>query len=240
MKTSKCILSLLACVSFLSLQATAAPVVITGDKADRETYTGPGWAATDTATTLRVGAGGSAPHLERAAVYVFQLPAGLAAADITDVSFSTTIITLAGTPTFNFDLYALNARSAKDVLTTDHYAGANDTRSGVTLIQKDFATKDVAAGLISISDAGKINLTSFVQSQLNAGKAGQYIFLRINANVSATSGGLNLASADNTSVMVPPTLTISTTNNIPEPGALVMVIGAGALFFAIRFRARRR
>lgn len=223
---------------FAATQAAAALIEITGNTADRETYTGPGWPGGLNGATVRVGAGGSAPHLERAAVFVFQLPIDILAADITSVSFSNTLVSHAGTGwTFSFDLYALDARASSTVLASDHYAGGNDTRSGVHLIQQDFATNaSLANSVLSTDSAGSISLTSFIQAQLNAGKGGQYIFLRINPDTSPTSGGLNFATADNTTLnMVLPTLTIST---IPEPSAAAGLAGA-AVLLQVAVRRRR-
>lgn len=200
---------------FAAAQAAAATLVITGDTADRTTYTGPGWPDGDAAELIRVGIGGEAPHLERAAVFVFRLPDNLATRDVTDAAFSVGLVSTIHASamwSFNADLYAFGARTSPKVEPEDHFAGRQDHRRHVSLIQKRFASPDMIAPLdLSTNDEGNKQLAAFVRAQLEKGGAGKWIFLRLNPDVSPEAGGFNFASADNQGrKLLRPTLVITT------------------------------
>lgn len=222
-----------------SATAVAADITIAGNTADRDVYTGAGWPSNVNSQTMRVGTGGLAPNpLERAAVFVFQLP-DIDAALITGASFSFDLVGRVGSGwSFDFDLYALSARASADVLASDFYAGAADQRSGVFLIQDDIAGSTTPIGRVVTGNSADSSLTSFIQDQLNNGKAGQYIFLRLNADVAGlTSGGINVASADNADAALRPVLVLQT---IPESGTTTLMIGAASIAFAATRYLRRR
>jgi hypothetical protein len=238
MNISKLKCSLLALLSGTVMPVVANAVTIAGNVADRETLDAAYYAGSVDAVTMRAGSGGVSAPYGRTAVFVFQLP-DIDPADIKSVTFSVTLLSFSSVPSFNLDLYALDARVSPDVLTTDYYAGPTpDTAEGVTLIQESFATSSSPVGTIGSSGAGTINLTDFVKEQLSAGNAGEYIFLMLCAdvNISGFLGGYNFASANNTSNPIPE-LDITL---IPEASGSSILLGSGILSALVLNRMRRQ
>lgn len=229
--------SLVVLVAASLMTSLSADVIkITGDTADRALMVwenNPNFDGGVNSSTFRAGVAGTDAKdgKGRAIIFVFQLPANLASTNISSISFSATLasITSAGYFAFSGDLYALGVRSVNEVLKTDYYVGANDVSTGASLIQDDFVTSATSLGVVSTDASGNENLTSFVKAQLDAGKAGQYIFLRINPDYTTLPAtipaGYNFASADHSDgENLWPTLTI-TTSSIPEPSIVAMFIG---------------
>lgn len=211
-------------------------VTVIGDKADRPLMPD-GFDGSASGATMRTG---FSWNQWRNGVLVFQLP-DISATDILNVTLSVYLDSLSGTPTFGTDLYAIGVRPEKDVLATEGYAGSLDTSSGVVLLQSDFITPTDSVGRITTSADGSIDLTGYIISQLESGKAGQYLFLRLSPDIAVAPEnivGYNIATADNTDLSKLPELVF--TYAIPEPSHVALGATAVALLAALAVRRRKK
>ncbi|VGO16669.1 hypothetical protein PDESU_05260 [Pontiella desulfatans] len=131
-------------------------------------------------TSSLVGTGGSDPWVDRATVFVFQLPdLGNAEDPFVNAAFSFDYFDKDGTLR-NTDLYGLGARGDSSVLGTDYYGQTNALdATDATLIQASVLTDSTAFGTIT---ADGITLTDYLNAQYAGGVgAGHYVFLRLNS-----------------------------------------------------------
>ncbi|MGJ8696582.1 MAG: hypothetical protein ACSHYF_09710 [Verrucomicrobiaceae bacterium] len=137
----------------------------------------------DQPTTL-LGAGGNNPWVDRASVYVFQLP------DLGEVAnpFVTSSLTFdfsakQGTLKNN-DLYGLGRRASAEVLGSDYYGQTSVVdASDATRLQSDILTNSTALGSVSTSGAGSTALRDYLNAQYDSGAgAGEFVFLRLNTS----------------------------------------------------------
>jgi hypothetical protein len=83
----------------------------------------------------------------------------------------------------NFDVYALDARATSEVLYSDFYKGSYDADANATAIQEALFKKDSSLGEYKLNDASAVTLADFIMQQYaNGASAGQFVFLRVNAN----------------------------------------------------------
>ena len=84
----------------------------------------------------------------------------------------------------SYDVTALDARTAADVLHTDFYKGAYGGDASSTPIQEGFYADGDPLGEYIINDSGAKNMAKFINDQLDNGATpGQFIFLRVNSSV---------------------------------------------------------
>ncbi|KAB1068069.1 T9SS type A sorting domain-containing protein [Tamlana haliotis] len=101
----------------------------------------------------------------------------------------------------NVDLYGLtyqdalaNGGTGREIFSSDHFAGDYpDASSGVTAIQDDYFTKNVAAGDLDTArweETGQnANLMAYLNAQYDAGAvAGDWVFLRLSMDNTAMAG----------------------------------------------------
>ena len=151
-------------------------------------------------------------NYDGAAVFPFLLPAIPAGMLLKDASFSVNIEATSATwGTINIDLYGLDARPEATVLGDDFFSGTYGADTKATGIQALFIPDQSPVGRIETTTEGKSKLTEFIQSQYDAGKAGQYIFLRVNPNVENVTTYLRvqITSADNTDPALQPKLVLT-------------------------------
>jgi hypothetical protein len=144
-------------------------------------------------------------------VIPFLLPAIPIGKELKEVSFSVNLESPSATwGTLNCDLYGLDARSVATVLSTDFFVGDYDTDGSATAIQDDFIPNAAVVGTINSDAGGNANLKTFIQAQYDNGKAGEYIFLRINPDVAfvTTYLRINVSSADVSTASFRPKMTI--------------------------------
>lgn len=180
------------------------------------------------------------------AVFVFQLPDfGLISNPFTTALFTSKIASSGGASAFgfnpggnNYDLYALTSRTDSAVLSSDFYAGANDT-TNATLITAQFPGVDYGytsyAANTSKTTGSSVTLTSYLNSEYAGGAgAGRYVFLRINPNFNASSF-TNLAWAADASTFI--TYGVSA---VPEPSTWTLILGLVALAWTLGRRRVKR
>ncbi len=131
--------------------------------------------------TIRSGDNGT-NATEQAAIFPFLLPTLPVGAVITSASLTMTLQSVANAKSIvgTDDLYGRAFRSTPTVITADYFEGAAGASSD-TLLQAGFATKTSVTGAVSTSAAANTALASYLTAQYNAGGAGNYIFLRLNA-----------------------------------------------------------
>jgi len=215
--------------------AVAAPIIVIGDVADMtinksggrtNAPTGPVGAAFSTIVFAQGG---------RDAVFVFQLPSpppGMPV--IAGASFQFTIVSDLPDGAYNIDLYGLGARTDNTVLSTDYFAGALDA-TDATLIQDNVILAvhpDAGVENVLTSAAADSTLVAYLNTQYAARGPGNYVFLRLNPDISPPNEdtGVNVAFADNDTGK--PQLTI---DFIPEPGTAAM----GSTLVAVAVARRR-
>jgi hypothetical protein len=151
-----------------------------------------------TGNTMLSGGSGS-PVLDRAAVYVIQLPSlGVVANPFATATLRFNLASKTGTPP-SMDLYGLGRRISSTVLAGDYYGGTGTPDSSdATLVQANVLIATTANGLISTSATGNTALKNYLNSQYASGAgAGQYVFLRLSSDTpSTTSNYYTLTSAD--------------------------------------------
>ena len=121
---------------------------------------------------------------ERAYIIPFQLPT-LGVGEGFTLTTLRLMLYLENVSTFNADVYGLSRVSASpDILPADFYIGAVD--GSATLIQSDFFTPTSPLMTETFTDlTGEANLASWLNVRYAAGaNAGQYVFLRVNADAS--------------------------------------------------------
>mgnify|MGYP000645704532 CR=1 FL=1 len=145
-------------------------------------------------------------------VIPFLLPNIPSGYSVEDVSFSVNLESpSAAWGVLNCDLYGIDARDTSDILETDFYAGDYQTDGTDTAIQDDFIPNEATAGIINSNASGNENLKTFIKAQYNNGKAGKYVFFRINPDAIniTTYLRVNVSSADHTTAANKPSLKIT-------------------------------
>lgn len=140
---------------------------------------------------------------------------------VKEVDFSSNLESASATwGELNCDLYALPARPASTVLVSDFFVGDFDTDASATGIQDNYIPNEATVGVINSDATGDANLKAFIQAQYDAGKAGEYVFLRVNPDVAniATYLRINLSSADHEDVAKKPTLKITFEADVASVG----------------------
>lgn len=116
---------------------------------------------------------------ERAALYMFKLPALAVGEAVTNATFKAYLAW--STTGFNVDLYALRVGATAAVDTPDF--GVGPTPGNGTLIQDDFVAPSTSGGYVNTSGAGDAALLSYLTSNYAADK---YLIVRLNADYSTT------------------------------------------------------
>ncbi len=169
-----------------------------------------------------------------AAVYVFELPELQVGQSIIDAVFAVGLDRTRNGPQFDVDLYGLGYRSAATVnVTDDYYAGAFDEDPNAVGLQSGFLTPDIAVGG-EIYES--VNLASYLNELYQAGaQAGDYVFLRLNPNVTSAGNYVSYEVAMSTyeTVEMRPTLYVT----VPEPSTTAGLFGVAALGLVV---VRRR
>ncbi len=150
--------------------------------------------------------GSGSPIMDRAAVYVIQLPSlGAVANPFTTATLRFNLASKTGTPP-NLDLYGLGRRASSAVLAGDYYGGTGTADpSDATLLQDNILISTTATGVISTSATGSTALKNYLNAQYASGAgAGQYVFLRVSSDSpSTTVKSYTLTSADGGTVGPP-------------------------------------
>ncbi len=182
-------------VTFIPLTGRAAQMLgVTSDTDIIEN----GTLSAVTGTSLQPGGSGT-PALDRAAVYVFQLPSlGAVANPFTSVKFQFYLSSKTGTAP-NVDLYGLGRRTSSTVLASDYYGETTTADpTDATFLQNNILISTTAVGVVSTSSTGNTALINYLNTQYASGAgAGQYVFLRLSGETAATgSNRYGLTSAD--------------------------------------------
>jgi autotransporter-associated beta strand protein len=194
---------ILAASLLVALPATANVMVgLVSDTEVRSDAT----VSADNAATLLSGGGGS-PAIDRAAIFVFQLPDfGTVTNPFSSAMFRFHLVGKNGTPK-NMDLYGLGRRASPTVLPGDYYGQTTTADSSdATYLQNNILISTTANGVVSTGTIATA-LTNYLNTQYAAGAgAGQHVFLRLSSD--AAPGGTNrytLTSADGGAVGAPDT-----------------------------------
>jgi parallel beta-helix repeat protein len=194
----------------------ATTLTVTADVADRGVNANASFPSTSD-TSIKVGDSSS---VERAAVFPFKLPTLPAGAVISSVSASFRLLSLSNGSTINgvADVYGLGHRTTSAVKTTDYFEGAYGADStDAAAIQSGLVTKTSTAGTKTLSAGGASALTNFIKGQFSAGaKAGEFVFLRINAQSNQSSNRNWLFASANTSTTANRPV-IKITYDVPPP-----------------------
>jgi hypothetical protein len=210
------------------------------------------------ATSLRVG---FQTNFLITSAFFFQLPLLAPGESIVGADFSVTELpdsaTSAVTPAHNADLVAIGFTNTdppeRTAATSEQsfYLGEGnlDTAPGRLQIQDNFLTPSDfipmggTAFPKSTDETGDTALTGYING-LYANQATNqfvpgtsYLILRLNPDTGGDSGTkrYTVASADNITGMLPPTLTLVV---VPEPGAIALLAGCGLLASALPRRRR--
>ena len=126
--------------------------------------------------------GGATGTQDGALIFVFQLPSLGVGGSIISASLDINLLRIANSPQGNVDLYGLGFRNTPTVLAGDYYQGPlGGDLTGVSEIQDDFSTQASAIGRLTSNETGKVNLSTYINAQYQAGaSAGDYIFIRLN------------------------------------------------------------
>ncbi len=126
--------------------------------------------------------GGYFGQQDAVAVLPLELPVIPDGYTITDVDFSVVLDAIVGNPDYLIDLYLIDKRQKEDVMEEDFWQGDYGTDALSVPIQKAFLGT-IASGVISLSAAAKEKLKEQLMSFYeNGNPAGEYIFLRMNAD----------------------------------------------------------
>jgi len=138
------------------------------------------------------------------------------------------------------DVYGLDYRAASSVLAGDWYSGGA-LDANATLIQSGIATKASAASFVETDAAADLDLGAYLQAQYDAGAvAGDYVFLRLNTDVSSVIQYFSIATAD--AGIYAPDTTVDATHRpelmivtaVPEPASLGLLALGGLCVLARR------
>jgi len=135
----------------------------------------------DAKETALLGAGGKEPWVDRATVYVFELP------DLGTVenpfASSTFIFDYAGKQGIlkNNDLYGLGRRAMSEVLGSDYYGKtASLDLTDAVLLQANILTNDTPTGTVSTAGSA---FRDYLNEQYASGAGiGEFVFLRLNSS----------------------------------------------------------
>ncbi len=171
-------------------------------------------------------------NYDGAAVIPFLLPAIPAGKTIKDVSFSVNLEKQSASwGTLNCDLYGLNARAEATVLADDFFAGDYNADANAVGIQAKFIPNGTPVGRVETSAEAKSALIAFIKEQYNNGKAGQYVFFRINPDATniTTYLRVDITSADNADLSLQPKLVITYGEQGSNTAPVIDTIGDQAL-----------
>jgi hypothetical protein len=199
-------------------------------------------------------AGASTGAAGRNGIFMFQLPdLGAVAAPFASADLGLYLFSPSSTPAYNVDLYGLGVQSSSalvlgsGVLATNRYYEGAAADANATLIQLDFATPAMGftPGWRNTNSTGDTNLVSYLNSvYANGTNIGQYVFFRVNPDVSGGEfTGYNFSSADTgtTAGSVGAGTTfdpVITYTSVPEPSTVITLLGGVAALGILR-RARR-
>ena len=175
------------------------------------------------------------------AVWVFALPNLASDERIASANFSVYMQGITGTLTYNADLYGLGYRTSASVLPGDLYVGASD--SGATLVQNNYLTPS-SSGKQNTDDTGDAALVAYLNAQLvasataRAGGSTAYVFVRLNPDAVMTSNytRYNIYAREYSTNNYYWGKIDYTTEQIPEPASLCLVLAGSGLFWIRRRR----
>jgi hypothetical protein len=134
-------------------------------------------------TSLLTGGSGS-PALDRASVFVFQLPDfGAVANPFTSATLRLNLTAITSTPP-NVDLYGLGRRASATVLASDYYGETSTVDpTDAAFLQNNLLVQTTPVGFVSTNSTGSTALTNYLNTQYAGGAgAGQYVFLRLSTD----------------------------------------------------------
>lgn len=148
----------------------------------------------DSKETTLLGAGGNNPWVDRATVYVFELP------DLGEVEnpFATSSFTFdypaKQGALKNNDLYGLGRRATNEVLGSDYYGKTSTPdATDAVLLQANVLTDDTPIGLVTSAGQGGVALRDYLNEQYASGEGiGAFVFLRL--NTAEPKSGINRAT----------------------------------------------
>lgn len=193
-----CMLCLVLILSVWSAGAPAASAeVLSGDAADANVEEN-GTIYSATATALYQGGSGVGNPLDRASVFVFQLPdLGTDATPFSTARFEFSLETITSLPP-GADLYGLGRRASPTVLASDYYGESSsaDPTDAVRL-QTNILTTSMSGRIMS-SGTGSTALRDYLNTQYASGAGvGQYVFLRLSSNATIDNVERYLISSAN-------------------------------------------
>ncbi|MEN8187563.1 MAG: T9SS type A sorting domain-containing protein [Bacteroidota bacterium] len=156
-------------------------------------------------------------NYDMAAVFPFQIPEIPAGKKLKNVSFSGALTLINGTwGQLTIDMYAF-VNENPEVLPGYSFGGAFGTDTNATGIQAGIIdNKTAVVGAIETNTDGNTALLNFMNTQYTAGKAGQYVFLRLNKNTADDIPDylrVDIASSDNADSALHPKLVFTFEDN---------------------------
>lgn len=170
-----------------------------GESADREILEGTNLQSPTTETVGRVGARPGAGGGGKAVVYVFKLPALPAGGRVTKAQLAFSLGAKKDRNYGNADLYAVGTAARASVPPSLYYESAQaDPKADRLLLQTDILTPQIPIGRVATSEAGNAALQLYLQGLYEAGKAGQFVFFRLNPkqNNFSSDRGYDISLAD--------------------------------------------
>jgi chitodextrinase len=168
-------------LSASTTSGTPSSYSVTGSTADagvRDT------GAIDWLGESEVRVGGASSSDDRAAVFVFALPALSSGESVTSASLSFNYAGKSNTPDGNIDLYGIPHRGSSSVVAADYYEGAYAGDTTAATLQDNIITVGTPTGSVTTDLGGGDNLVDYLNAQYAAGAgSGDFIFIRLNSDV---------------------------------------------------------
>lgn len=181
-------------------------------------------------TQIRVGNWNSGSGKNFAIAYVFELPdLGALVNPFSNATLTFELNAIQNSPSYNADLYGIDARAASNLITGDFYVG-DATDPNATKLQDSILTSSTSTGSVV-----SVDISSYLNTQYDGGaNIGEFVFLRLNRDGSTDifdqQSGYLVATADASTNQ--PFLTYTA---VPEPSSTAL-LGLGATALLLRRR----
>ena len=193
---------------FTKIKESNEVITITAEKSDRQLHSkGKG----DWDGQSKIKLGGVGEGIDGAGVFPFKLPHIAPGKKIISANFHTYLSKIDNQPTGGIDLYGLPSKSDFWVTENMFYQETYGQDLLARAIQHNYITPNTYTGGISATEIGQVGLKDYLNSIIESGgKAGEYIFLRLNPNETDIDdfNRWNLESANSSEPKKHPTLEI--------------------------------
>ena len=152
-------------------------------------------------------------NVDKCMVYVFELPSIETGESVTAANFSFYLEDYSYySPSGNADLYGIDYRSSSTVLVADWYQGTYDGDENATALQDNIMIGTSAEDTTyNTNSSGDTALKNYLNAQYTGGaEGGDYVFLRINADINETYNHYwKVSTANNSTSSKRPVLTVT-------------------------------